>query len=266
MSRAASGRPHVHAIGPAPGAGTLVLIHGAGHDHSVWSPLARHLARHGLRVLAPDLPAHGRSPGPALPSVEALAAWLADWMAKAGVGPATLVGHSMGSLVVLETAARAPEQASGLVLIGTACPMPVAPALLEASLADPALAFQLINAWSFSTPVQFGNGVMPGFHLPSLNLRLMERLAPGVLHADLTACNAYELGLEAASAVRCPTLLLSGSQDQMTPARALDPLRAALCQVLGGARMISVPGAGHNLMAEAPAAVQAAIRGFLHQQ
>ena len=53
-----------------------MFIHGALHDHSVWTLLARWFANHGFGVLALDLPGHGRSSGPPQPSVEATADWL----------------------------------------------------------------------------------------------------------------------------------------------------------------------------------------------
>ena len=53
----------------------VVFIHGALHDHSVWTLLARWFAHHGFGVLAVDLPGHMRSAGPALPNIEAMADW-----------------------------------------------------------------------------------------------------------------------------------------------------------------------------------------------
>ncbi|HEX7435496.1 MAG TPA: alpha/beta fold hydrolase [Caldimonas sp.] len=85
----------------------VVFVHGALHDHSVWTLLARWFAHHGHAVLAPDLPGHARSEGPPRASVEALAAWLLSLLDAAGVEKAALVGHSMGSLVALEAAALA---------------------------------------------------------------------------------------------------------------------------------------------------------------
>ncbi|HEX3141799.1 MAG TPA: alpha/beta hydrolase, partial [Rhizobacter sp.] len=117
---------------------TMVFIHGAMHDHSVWALQTRALAHHGHAVLAVDLPGHGRSAGPAPASVEAAAQWIVDLLDSAGVQRAALVGHSMGSLIALEAAARAPDRVAGLVLVGTAVPMKVSPALLTAARDDPA--------------------------------------------------------------------------------------------------------------------------------
>lgn len=241
----------------------VVLIHGAGHDHSVWTFQARQLAYHGFSVIAPDLPGHGRSGGLPLASVEALADWIEALLDGLAVGRASLAGHSMGSLVALHAAARQANRVNRLILIGSVVPMPVAAPLLEAARDAPAAARVMINQWSFAPASQLGASANPGMWLTGLNLRLMERQANGVLANDLAACNAYQGGLDAAAEVRCPTLLLCGERDQMTPRRAVKPLHDALVNVPGGPRVAVVPSAGHAMMAEAPAAVTNSIRSFL---
>ncbi|MCB1888622.1 MAG: alpha/beta hydrolase [Rhodocyclaceae bacterium] len=237
----------------------IVFIHGAGHDHSVWNLPARYLARHGYQVLAPDLPAHGCSAGPALTRVEDMASWLLDRLDREGIAQATLAGHSMGSLVALEAAARAPERIEGLALIGTAVPMPVAPALLDAARDDPPRAHAMINQWSFSPDALLGRGAVPGMLAPVTNLRLMGRQGPGVLHADLAACNAYARGLDAAARIACPTLQVCGKRDQMTPARNLGALNDALSRDAARLMIHAIDGCGHAIMAEKPEALTDAL-------
>src|SRR4051794_19873212 len=99
---------------------TIVLLHGAGFDHTTWALHSRWFAHHGYGVLAPDLPGHGRSNGPPLSTIAEMADWTAALLGAAGAGQAWLIGHSMGSLIALETAARHPEKVSALGLIGTA--------------------------------------------------------------------------------------------------------------------------------------------------
>jgi len=238
---------------------TVVFVHGAANDHGVWGLQSRYFAHHGFNALAVDLPGHGRSAGPAQPSVEALADWLVALVDAAGAARAAIVGHSLGSLAALEAAARAPSKVSHLALLGATVPMLVSDDLLAAAKADDHVAFELINGWSFSAGKQLGGNRQPGVWMTGNAMRLMERTPPGMLHADLAACHAYAGGLEAAPRVRCPALLLVGTRDLMAPPRAAKDLAAALPD----ARTQTLPGCGHAMMAEAPDAVLDALVEFL---
>ena len=242
---------------------TALFIHGAGHDHSVWTLQTRYFAHHGWNVLVPDLPGHGRSSGPALDSIEELAHWVIALTTKLGAESPFIVGHSMGALIALQVAATAPELVSRLALIGVAAPMPVAPALLDATLSNRDKAHSLINQWSFAPRSQLGASSIPGVSLTAINERLMQRQAPGVLHADMAACNAYAGGFDAAAKVRCPTLLLSSALDRMTPPKAIAPLAKAFT---GGANVAQVvlPNAGHAMMSESPGEVLDALWHFVN--
>ena len=238
---------------------TVVFIHGAQHDHSVWILQSRYLAHHGYSVLALDLPAHVRSGGAPLTSVEDMAAWVIALLDAAGVRQAALAGHSMGSLIALEAAASAPERITKLALIGTAVPMKVGPDLLTATRDDEPLAQQMVNIWSHSTYAAKPSNPGPGFWIVGANLRLMQRIKPGAMHADFNACNAYTRGLERAAALTCPALLVLGNDDLMAQPRAARELQTTL----KGARTVKVAACGHALMAERPDAVLDALKGFL---
>ena len=238
---------------------TVVFVHGALHDHSVWTLLARWFAHHGHGVLAVDLPGHGRSAGPALANVEAMAGWLLALLDATGVSAASLVGHSMGSLVALQAAGQAPERARDLVMIGTAYPMLVSAALLEMAEHDPQQAMASVNVWSHSTQAAKPSHPGPGAWLHGGNLALMQRCqaadpAANLFLTDFRACNAYRGALDAAARVTCPPLLLAGRRDQMTPPKAAAALATAL-----SASVIEID-AGHALMTQAPDAVLAALR------
>lgn len=237
----------------------VLLLHGAANDHSVWSQQSRYLAHHGWSVLAVDLPGHGRSAGPALASVEDLAAWTVRVLDTLGLETAALVGHSLGSLIALESAARHPERVRGIALLGTAVPMAVSEQLLAAAKDDPDAAYRLIVGWSIAYAKQLGGNSVPGMWLAGSVLRLMQRTAPGVLHTDLLACNAYREGLAAAVRVTCPALVLLGGRDLMAPAKAAQALTAALREH----ELLVLPEVGHSLMGEAPDAVLATLTKFL---
>jgi pimeloyl-ACP methyl ester carboxylesterase len=237
----------------------VVFVHGAASDHSVWLLQSRYFAHHGKGILAVDLPGHGRSAGPALGSVDAIADWLPRVLDAAGLAQAALVGHSLGALAVLACAARHPARVAKVALLGPAVPMEVSEALLDAAKANDHVAYELINGWSTSAGKQLGGNTVPGMWLLGSAIRLMERTAPGVLYADLVACNAWTGGLEAAAAVRCPSLVVIGARDLMAPPRAAK----GLVEALAGVRVVTLPDTGHAMMAEQPDAVLDALRRFL---
>jgi pimeloyl-ACP methyl ester carboxylesterase len=236
----------------------VVFIHGALNDHSVWTLLARWYAHHGYRVLAVDQPGHGRSEGPPLPSVEALADWLLALLDAAGVPSAHLVGHSMGSLIALEAASRAPSRAHGLVMVGTAYPMKVSDALLTTARDDPARAIAMVNAFSHSGIAAKPSYPGPGAWLRGGSSALMHRIQDGgdgnLFAHDFRVCDAYANGLAAAARVACPAHLIVGTRDVMTPVKATKELASVLRATV--ARVDS----GHALMQEAPDEVLNAMR------
>jgi pimeloyl-ACP methyl ester carboxylesterase len=236
----------------------VVFLHGAGMDHTVWALLARSFAHHGFGVLAPDLPGHGRSDGAALSSVAALADWTAALIdaAGVGVGAARLVGHSMGSLVALEAAARHPEKVTALGLIATAAPMQVSDDLLNAAKRNDHAAVDMISLWGHGYHATLGGSQAPGLWMLGGGERLLERARPGVLFADLSACNDYRDALAAAAKVSVPSLVILGSRDLMTPAKAGKAIAAAIA----ACRLTVIDGAGHMLMSERPDDVLAALR------
>jgi pimeloyl-ACP methyl ester carboxylesterase len=247
----------------------VVLLHGAQHDHSVWILQSRWLAHHGYAVLALDLPGHGRSAGPLAGSVESIAERLCTAIAGTGFGPLLLAGHSMGSLIALELAGRLAARGrtvAGVALLGTAFPMRVADTLLAATRETPAAAMAMINVWSHSPSiVPFAaspSNPGPGFNIVWSNLRLMERIAArngaAVLSTDFAACNAYDGGLAAAAALRCPALFVLGDGDGMTPPRAAQ----ALVEATSHHEVVRLPNCGHAMMAEQPDAVRNALSAF----
>jgi pimeloyl-ACP methyl ester carboxylesterase len=245
---------------------TVVFLHGAQHDHSVWILQSRYLAHHGYSVLALDLPGHMRSEGPALETVEAMADRIADALRTAGVTRMIAVGHSMGSLIALELAKRMPESVRGVALVATAFPMRVAEPLLNATREAPDEALDMINVWSHSPSIagfdRKPSNPGPGFSNMWQNLRLMQRVqrrdGVSVLPTDFVACSRYAAGLETAAALTCPVLFVLGSSDAMTPPRAAKSLIDA-CRA---PQVVTLHHAGHSLMAEDPDGVRTAIADF----
>lgn len=241
------------------GSGPVVLfIHGAQQDHSCWTLPSRWCARHSYRVLAPDLPGHGRNPGPALASVEAIADWLIALLDELKIEQAIPVGHSLGSLIALDLAARYPQRVRQFVQVTPSLPMPVAPALLDATQSNPAQAMQIINSFSYTQQSQLGGSRVPGLWLTGLNSRLMQRQPTASLFTDMNACNAYQRDLSSLNEIHIPALIIAGKQDRMTPPK----MARQIVQALPQATLVEING-GHALMAEQPDDFLNALRDFL---
>lgn len=256
-----SGRPFDPALP------TVVMIHGVLNDHSVWILQSRYLAHHGFNVLAIDLPGHGRSGGEPPACVADGARAVLGLLDVLGVDRAALVGHSFGSLIALQAAAEAPQRVSQLALVGTAYPMRVSPALLDASLNTPEKAIAMVNVFSHSTLAPPPSALGPGTWLYGGSRALMRRVLASnprvnVFHRGFVACDTYQDGEAAARRLACPVQFILGTRDQMTPPKAAQPL-------IDGAHAASVPvevvrlPAGHALMTETPDGVLDALRALL---
>lgn len=236
-----------------------LLIHGAGHDSGVWLDIAAALAAAGTPVIVPDLPGHGGSAGEPIASIEGMASWVLALADALDLTQFHLCGHSMGSLVALAAAAAAPQRVASLNLVGSSVPMPVSPFLLDAASTEPDRAYALINKFSFAPAEVLGTARRQ--QLEAANLQRMQQQGARVLASDLAACNAWQDGLAAAAHVRCPSLLVSGELDRMTPPDAVKPLFDSLQKAGVSTRMIVLAGAGHSMMQEAPEALVDTLRG-----
>ncbi|AVO40085.1 alpha/beta fold hydrolase [Simplicispira suum] len=246
---------------------TVAMIHGVLNDHSVWAMQSRWFAHHGWNVLAIDLPGHCRSAGAAPQSVEEAAEFVIALLDALGIQRAALVGHSWGSLIALETAARLGERATHLALVGTAWPMKVSPALLESALNEPEKALRMVNVFSRSTLCAPPSALGPGTWVFGAQMALgrhVLRSNPKVnlFHRGFLACDRYAGGEAAIGRVACPVLFALGTQDQMTPPKAAQTLVSA-ARAAGKAVSVAMLSVGHNEMTEAPEETLMALRNFL---
>jgi pimeloyl-ACP methyl ester carboxylesterase len=233
---------------------TMAFVHGAGLDHSWFGLQSRYFGYHGWNVLALDLPGHGRSAGPPIASIAGMAQWIFKAFDALGISKVNLVGHSMGTLVALECAARQPERVERIALIATASPMKVSDGFLEAAKRNDYSAFDMHTIWGHAPRVPLGANPNPGMWMYGDTLARLERLAPGVLHNDLKASNDYVFS----GSIKCPALLILGRRDVMTPPRSAQPL----LEKIPHAKSVTIEPSGHSLMAEAPDATLDALIEF----
>ena len=242
---------------PDPQKPSIVFVHGAGLDHSWFGLQSRYFGYHGWNVLALDLPGHGRSEGPPIPSIDGMAQWIFEVLESLKIEKAGIVGHSMGSLVALECAANQPARVERIALIGTAYPMKVGEAFLEAARRNEPAAFDMDTIWGHAAGVALAGNPNPGMWMYGDTLARLARLAPGVLYNELKACNDYAAGLESAAKVQCPVLFILGRQDAMTPNKG----GLGFSKIFKNQNTV-VANSGHSLMAEAPDATLDALVGF----
>ena len=199
---------------------TIVFLHGASMDHTVWSHQSRYFAYHGYNVVALDLPGHKFSDGALLDGVEDMAQWLNEIVNTLPGKAIHLVGHSMGALVTLEAAANFNHDSAALAslsLVGFSYPMSVTPQLMDAAKNDPSKAYSMMTEWSHTSKI--GGEPVPGFWSPGMQMSMMENSAEGSIYASLQACHNYTGGESAFENVNCPILFISGRQDKMAPAK-----------------------------------------------
>jgi pimeloyl-ACP methyl ester carboxylesterase len=237
----------------------VLFLHGAGFDRTAWRLQTRWFAHHGRSVLAVDFPAHGRSNGPGLTDIAAMADWTAKAIEAAGLRNAALVGHSMGALVALDCAARHADRVRALALCGVATEMPVHPEMLESAKANTLKVQELMTFWGIGNVLHKGGMVSPGLWLRRESLAVLSANKPDVIHADLAACNAYKDAPVRAAQVKCPTVLVLGDGDLMTPAAKAKPLAAAIA----GSKSVVIADCGHFMMVERPDETLEALKPYV---
>jgi len=225
----------------------LVLLHGAGGNRLQWPAALRRLD--GVDIIAPDLPGHDRSPGPARDRIDACAEALAALLDALALDRVFLLGHSMGGAVALAFALAAPQRVRGLVLVGTGARLAVSPDLLTADTPEAA---RLLVEWSWGPNA---DSTLKQKHRDSLLA-----LPQGTLHADLTACNHFDLR-DRLPEIAAPALVVAGAHDRMTPPR----YSAYLESHLPHAQALTLDS-GHMLMLEQPAALGDAVSVWLQNR
>ena len=193
----------------------VTLVHGSGQNHLTWILQSRYLAHRGYSILAPDFPGHGLSSGEPLTSVEEQAGWIVGLLESLSVGQYTLVGHSQGALVSLETAFLVPERIQCLCLIAAAMSIPVNNYLIDASEKALQKAVNLMTSWGHGSGAHLFDNTMPGHSFLEYGRRIMDSNNRGALLTDLSACNNYKNGVDAVKSINCPTFFILGEIDKM---------------------------------------------------
>ena len=188
---------------------TIVLLHGSGLSHIVWSLTEQYLSNKNFNILTIDLPGHGNSEGHCLKSIEEISDWLEKVFNELNISELIMIGHSQGCLEILEYYSKYSTRVKSLIFVGGSYRMPVNQALIDLAEDGDEKAVQLMMKWSYENSKKFigGNPVEKIINSP--------RDIREILAIDLIACNNYKNGSEALKSINCPTLFIFGELDKM---------------------------------------------------
>ena len=231
----------------------LVLIHGAGSTRLFWPPEIRRLP--GYCVYAPDLPGHGKSElRDGQQSIGKYADILVGWLEAVHLRRAVFVGHSMGGAVALAIALQHPERVIGLGLVSSGARLKVNPTILNyaADSTTYIKAADVMVSYSFSSNTSK--------RLVELASKRMLETRQSVFNGDLQACDRFDM-IDKLGAIKQPTLVVCGADDQLTPMRYAQFLATSIAD----SRLVVIPDAGHMVMLEKPHSVAECLLSFLNE-
>ena len=237
----------------------ILFIHGSGQSHLTFLQQGRFFANRGWSVLNPDMPAHGHSSGTPLATIEEMAEWYVGLLEMLSVEKVSIIGHSQGCLVGLELAKRYPEMVKKLCLIAGAMAIPVNDALLEMAEHKPQAAYQAMVNWAHGNDSHLYDHSWPGQTHIEFGTAVMSANHQKALLSDLSACNSYQGGRDAAASVQCDTLALLAEHDKMTPVK----FGVKMAETLPNCTYHIIEDAGHFLPSERPFDVNKKLRAFL---
>ncbi len=226
----------------------ILAIHGSGGDHTAWPEELRNLA--GATVYAVDLPGHGRSSGKVRNNVEAYADLIDAFAAELNLDNVTLIGHSLGGAIVQMLALRSPGWLTRIILVGTGVRLRVHPDILDGLLTNFEAAIDII--------CQFAYGPTASEALINSGRESFLNTPANVIHGDLNVCNQFDI-MEKVGAISLPTLVVSGTADNLTPVKYGE----YLCKHIPGAKHTIIEDGGHMLALEKPKEFIHSISDFL---
>lgn len=229
----------------------LVLIHGLASSMGLWATLDESQLA-GREIISYDLRGHGASER--APGAHTLAKHVADLkglLAALSIQRATFAGLSLGGMIAMELAASNPDMVAGLALLDTTAMFPQA---------TRDLLFELASSASFNgMPAITDKFMQLSFspHFLATNPKITATIRKGMLASDAASIAAAarmvaKIDLrQRLSAIQCPTLVIVGEQDQLTP----PPLAEELAAAIKGAQLHRIPESGHASPVEQPQAV-----------
>jgi len=232
---------------------SILLMHGSGLTHIVWSLHEQFYASQGFNILSIDLPGHGNSEGPALKSIEEISNWIKSLMEKINISKITIVGHSQGCLVGIDFASRYSDLISNLVLVTGSYKMPVNQDLIDLAEAGDEKAVLLMMKWGYEGSKAFIGGN------PVKKIINSSREIREILAVDLNACNNYKTGKESLEKINCPTLCIFGDLDKMVPLKVGNKM----AELIKNSETKVISNCGHMIIFEKAFEMRKLVKEFL---
>lgn len=244
---------------------TLLFIHGLGSSIRDWENQIRHFSGH-YRVIALDLRGHGRSDKPQGPySCELFASDIAGFIRLLGVGPAHIVGLSLGGFIGCQLAVDHRGLVRSLVMVNSVPGLPRDTVRDRLRIQWALLLRQLIVRWFGMRALGrfLGKRLFPRVDQEALRQDFIERWAENDKHAYLSSlATVSEWGLEhRLGAIACPTCLISGEHDFFPLS-----LKEACVKTMPDARLVVIPDSGHFTPLDEPDRFNEALMSFLSEQ
>ena len=225
----------------------LILIPGSGGTEEVW----KYQLEYFPNAEAVNLPGH--LDGELCTSIEDYTDWLWRYILKKGYSLPVLAGHSMGGAIVQMYALKYPNDVKGIVLIGTGARLRVAPQIL--SVVQEGVENPSVWVENF-LEVQFAR--IDAAMKKQVTNKALE-LGARVQLSDMLCCDKFDV-MDKVHQIEVPTLILCGSEDEMTPPK----YSSYLAGRINGSSMTIVDGGAHFVFAEKPEAVNQAIERFVN--
>ena len=234
---------------------TIILLHGSGQSHVVWSLTSQFLSDQNYNVFTLDFPGHGNSEGDCLKTIEEMAEWLEKVIIKIGIKDLTLAGHSQGCLVALEYANKFPKKIKNLIFIAGSYEIPVNESLINLAASGDMESLNLMMKWGYGSSKQFIGGN------PLQKILNSSREVIEVLSVDLKACNNYKNGLNAVKKIKCPTFFIFGESDKMIKLENGKKFSG----LLSGSKVHVIKDCGHMIILEKAFEMREKIVEFLRK-
>ena len=238
----------------------LVFLHGIGGAARAWRGQLEAFGDR-YRAIAWDMPGYGGSaPLPAV-SIATLADALQDFLQQIGASKPTLVGHSIGGMIVQQWLTKYPDVAAGVVLAQTSPAFGKPDGDWQKSFIGARLG-PLDRGETMASLAPALVGELVGNDPDAGGMALARDCMAAVPEASYRASMLALLGFDQRSAlkeIKVPTLVLSGSKDKNAPA----PMMAKMASYIPSATYLEIEGVGHLVNLERPDAFNTALDQFL---